>query len=296
MSSNTPPQSTQTFDVASVRPCEATAAPTGARGQSAGRASPGYVNFSCVTLRTLIDAAYAGDLLNKPPATTADGPQIIRGGPSWAYADRFTIEARADGTAAQATLTGPMLRAFLEDRFHLKTHRATERQSVYALTVAKSGLEIAPTAPGGCWEFHPGEPVPAHDKDVPVCGTIAGDGWGSYTGHGVQFGGSVSPRFADWLFSKTHRVIVDRTGLNGRYDFALEFTPDDDTPGARGRCGGDPRCVAGIAAYGISDARPETFRSGATIFKALETLGLQLEPTTAPAEYIVIDHAERPRS
>jgi uncharacterized protein (TIGR03435 family) len=192
-------------------------------------------------------------------------------------------------------LTGPMLRAFLEDRFHLKTHRATEQQAMYALTVEKSGLKIAPTAPGGCWEFHPGEPVPAHDKDVSVCGTIAGDGWGSYTGHGVQFGGSVSPSFADWLFSRTHRMIVDRTDLNGRYDFALEFTPDEDTPGARGRCGGDPRCVAGIAAYGISDARPSTFRSGATIFKALETLGLQLEPITAPAEYIVIDHAERPR-
>jgi uncharacterized protein (TIGR03435 family) len=91
-------------------------------------------------------------------------------------------------------------------------------------------------------------------------------------------------------------MVVDRTSLNGRYDFALEFTPDEDTPGARGRCGGDPRCVEGIAAYGISDTRPSTFRSGATIFKALETLGLQLEPITAPAEYIVIDHAERPRS
>jgi uncharacterized protein (TIGR03435 family) len=286
----------QAFDVASVRPCETKAAPTGARGQSAGRTSPGYVNFSCVTLRTLINAAYADDLLNKPPATTADGPQIIRGGPSWAYADTFTIEARAEGVAAQAMLTGPMLRAFLEDRFQLKTHRATEQQSMYALTVAKSGLEITPTAPGGCWEFHPGEPVPAHDKDVPACGTIAGDGWGSYKGYGVQFGGSVSPRFADWLFSRTHRMVVDRTGLNGRYDFALEFTPDEDTPGARGRCGGDPRCVAGIAAYGLSDERPATFRSGATIFKALETLGLHLEPITAPAEYIVIDHAERPSS
>ena len=50
-----------------------------------------------------------------------------------------------------------------------------------------------------------------------------------------------------------------------------------------------------LAARGISDTRPDTFKSGATIFKALEELGLKLEQIKAPAEYLVIDHAERPR-
>jgi uncharacterized protein (TIGR03435 family) len=91
------------------------------------------------------------------------------------------------------------------------------------------------------------------------------------------------------------RVVIDRTGLNGRYSFALEFTPDDSTPGVRGRCGGNPGCMANLASSGISDARPTIFKSSDTIFKALERLGLKLEKIKAPAEYLVIDHAERPR-
>jgi uncharacterized protein (TIGR03435 family) len=169
---------------------------------------------------------------------------------------------------------------------------------LFALTVAKSGLKIKPIVPGECWEYVPGKPVPPHDKDVPSCG-FGGNGWGSYEARGVKFGGSAPPegrRFVDYLFFMTRRMVIDRTGLDGRYSFALEFTPDDSTPGVNGSCGGDPRCIAMLAANGVSDARPTTFKSGATIFKALEEqLGLKLEQVQAPAEHIVIDRAERPR-
>jgi uncharacterized protein (TIGR03435 family) len=179
-----------------------------------------------------------------------------------------------------------MLRALLEDRFQLKVHRSTEQQSMYALTVAKTGLKIKRVAVGDCWEFVPGEPVPPHDKDVGQCGIFGGDGWGSEVAVGIKFGGSPPPegrRFVDYLFFMLRRMVIDRTGLDGRYSFVLEFTPDDTTPGVQGRGGPVP------------EERPTTFKSSDTIFKALERLGLKLEPIKAPAEYIVIDRAERPR-
>ena len=41
---------------------------------------------------------------------------------------------------------------------------------------------------------------------------------------------------------------------------------------------------------------PQVKGDGPTIFKALETLGFKLEPTKGPAEYLVIQSAQRPRS
>jgi len=253
------------FDAASVRPCAPDAPSVPSRSGAAGQASPGYLNLSCVTLRSLVNLAYTQDLLNKPygPGGAPGAPELVRGGPSWAYAEKFTIEARSEGSSDRDTLTGPMLRSLLEDRFKLKTHRATEQQPMYALTVAKSGLKIKLTPPGGCREFVPGQPPPAHDKDIPLCGLLGGT-WGSYEAYGLTIGNLTAHRgrsFVDELFFMLRRMVIDRTGLEGRYNFTLNFTPDE------------------------------------TIFQALEQqLGLTLEPVKAPAEYIVIDSAERPDS
>jgi uncharacterized protein (TIGR03435 family) len=88
----------------------------------------------------------------------------------------------------------------------------------------------------------------------------------------------------DVLWRSLLRVVIDKTGLNARYSFALDFTPDDTTPG-----------VQGPGRRGLTE-RPTTFKSNDTIFQALEQqLGLHLEATKAPAEYLVIDSAARPR-
>ena len=71
------------------------------------------------------------------------------------------------------------------------------------------------------------------------------------------------------------RIIVDKTGLTGGYDFDLEFTPD---PAA---AGGQPPAAA-------TDAAP-------SLFTALEEqLGLKLLPQRGPVEMLVIDRVERP--
>ncbi len=79
------------------------------------------------------------------------------------------------------------------------------------------------------------------------------------------------------LSQVTDRNVVEKTGLNRRYDFSLEYTP--------GRVG-----------RGVLEGRePAPNPAGPSIFAALpEQLGLTLEPQNAPVEFIVVDHAEEP--
>ena len=297
----------QKFDVASVKPCGTDAPPTGARSGTAGQSSPGYLILPCYTLRQLVSTAYAGE--DTPLRTMHGGwdyvpgnPKTVRGGPEWAYTETFTVEAKSTSATDRITLTGPMLRSLLEDRFQLKVHRATEERSAYALTVAKSGLKIKPTTPDECWDpgvrFDPARPVPPHAPDAGPCGGGSGNGWGSIQLRGVMFGDTPTlpgTGVVDALWRVLLKVVIDRTGLKGRYSFDLEFTPDDNTPGVHGRCGGNPDCMSRLAANGIDDSRPAIFPSNANIFKALENVGLHLEPIKAPGDYLVIDSAQHPR-
>ena len=87
-------------------------------------------------------------------------PKRIRGGPAWIHSDYYTIDAKTDDpvangpnlgpTPANTLMRGAMLRALLEDRFQLKTHRAVEEIPMYALTVASGGLKMQPMEEGGC--------------------------------------------------------------------------------------------------------------------------------------------------
>jgi len=72
-----------------------------------------------------------------------------------------------------------------------------------------------------------------------------------------------------------HRMVIDKTGLEGRFDFVLWFAPDRD------------------ASSGTDDG---TLRdNGPSIFAALEEqLGLKLQPDKGPVDTVVIDHVERP--
>jgi len=76
--------------------------------------------------------------------------------------------------------------------------------------------------------------------------------------------------------------VVDKTGLTGKYDFVLEWTPDIGAGGgAPGLTDGPNASVPGVP--------------GPTIFTALqEQLGLKLESQKGPVENIVIDRAEKP--
>jgi uncharacterized protein (TIGR03435 family) len=79
------------------------------------------------------------------------------------------------------------------------------------------------------------------------------------------------------------RTVVDKTGLTGKYDFKLEWTPDDAPPP--------------MAASGAGGQQQSTLpdASGPSLFTALqEQLGLKLETKKAMSDVIVIDHIEQP--
>jgi uncharacterized protein (TIGR03435 family) len=280
----------QEFEVASIKPCAAEALPSvqpGGRAAGPGNAttSPGRAHWDCVTLDQLVNTAYAGvdsRLLNNFVQQRPGDSKLVRGGPSWVYSDKFTVDAKASGDADRATLIGPMLRALLEDRFKLKTHRATEERTLYALTVAKGGLKIKPTAPGECW-MHDGvtQPTPpAGAENLPACGNL-NMAWNGGNRTLTSTGVTLQNYTTGVLSGLVGRFVIDRTGLEGRFNIPLEFAPDDDTPG-------------GVSGLAWSRREGATAATGPSIFKALEELGLKLDPTKAPAEYLVIDHVERP--
>jgi uncharacterized protein (TIGR03435 family) len=91
------------------------------------------------------------------------------------------------------------------------------------------------------------------------------------------------------LSRAVNRVVIDKTGLKGRYDFTPKWTPDQPSPQAFGAGQGPGPGPMG------KDAPPPPDPNGPSIFTALqEQLGLKLESQKGPVEILVIDHVEKP--
>jgi uncharacterized protein (TIGR03435 family) len=205
--------------------------------------------------------------------------------------ETYYIEARAEGTPERTVMMGPMLRALLEDRFKLRTHRELEELPMYALTVAKGGLKIKPIGDDGCISFDKAqnlsrdELLAADMGAKPVCGnfTSLGDRWKRKW----YLGGTTLDKFANQTLSSVlDRHVMDQTGVPGLFNIHLEFGYDDNIK--QGVFGGRPA--------GPVEPPPPDVESAPSIFTALEQqLGLKLEKTRGPREFIVIDSAERPR-
>jgi uncharacterized protein (TIGR03435 family) len=214
------------FEVASVKPC-LVEPDTGNQRRQEYRAQAGRVEIECITLERIIFFAYAGigsmdnPLLNDHPADTSH----VRGGPGWIRSEKFTIDAKAEGTAERQIMMGPMLRALLEERFRLKLHRETEEIPMYALTVAKGGIKMNPIDADGCLAANPsrnssdGPPRP-DPAAKPVCGSFRS------TGDGVNkhwlLGGETLDRFANsTLSSVLDRFVMNQTADPRRFNISL---------------------------------------------------------------------------
>jgi uncharacterized protein (TIGR03435 family) len=175
-----------------------------------------------------------------------------------------------------------MLRSLLEERFQLKLHRATKEISVYTLTAAKGGAKLRPHQEGTCTSTEPAlDPFSRPESGRPklICGRplIGRDGSDAAAMDLDEFSQEVLGRLFD-------RPVLNHTGITGKFDFHLEFTPDGDTPRVPVR---DPN------APGPKQSADPTGRP--SIFAALqEQLGLKIESAKSPAEFLIIDHVERP--
>ena len=211
------------------------------------------------------------------------------GGPNWIDSDTFDITAKAKVAREEGAkrITMPelfaMLQPLLEDRFKLKVHRETRELPEYELVVAKGGLKMERA------KCTPGQPPsqenrpPGGDALVVGCGSLLGGVNGlNRTLNGT---GTEMPGLLMFLANLTGREVIDQTGLAGRFDFHLEWTPDEATVAPS-----DPGRPDDSAKPGLS-VNP----GGPSIFSALqEQLGLKLEATKDPVEVVVIDHVERP--
>jgi uncharacterized protein (TIGR03435 family) len=220
--------------------------------------------------------------------------QQLVGAPPWISSERFDIVAKAEGELGPPVSRdgGPsqlqlMIRALLEDRFKLKVHREPREVPIYSLVLARpdgrlgNGLTISTV---NCEALaaarRSGGPPPDVPKpgERPQCGARVGFGE-------LTAGGQPLLELVSLLSATVGRSVVDRTGLTGRYDITLRWTPDRVLQRGAGAAAGDPIRVNGV----------EIDPNGPSIFTALqEQLGLKLESERGTVEALVIDHIERP--
>jgi uncharacterized protein (TIGR03435 family) len=263
---NLPPPPPAEFEVADIKPSQPGAGVNGAI-QPGGR-----INLQSFTLKMLIDIAW-----------DINGDEMLVGAPKWLDSDRFDIVAKASTAGPSPDVDFDdlrlMVRALLADRFKLATHTEDREISAYTLVAAKPKLTKAdPLNRTGCKEG----PAPgAKDlRDVnPVLARL------------LTCQNMTMAQFAEQLPSLAsgyiHSPVMDATGIEGAWDFTLNFSPIGLFQSAGVRVG-DPGQPAG-AAPAASDP------SGAlSLFDAVsKQLGLKLEMHKRSVPVLVIDHVEQ---
>jgi uncharacterized protein (TIGR03435 family) len=262
--------SSPAFEVATIKVNK-----SGEQRQFIQRQPGGRVNVTNLPVRFLITFAYQLAQF-----------QLV-GGPSWMATDRFDMVAKLEGNpefGPPGSGPDPIMRAMqtlLADRFKLKVHRETREMDIYALVMAKPGgapgpglkksdidcAEMARARRGQPPQGPP--PIPAGGGPIP-CAIMGGAGM-------IRFGGFPISQITQMLGGQTGRMVLDRTGLTGNWEFVLTFAPE-------GR--GQP--PPGVDAPPVDPTLP-------SIFTALqEQLGLKLEATKGPVEVLVIDGIDHP--
>jgi len=179
------------------------------------------------------------------------------GAPAWVDTDKFDIDAKPDTPGAPNDRQfKTMLKKLLVERFQLKFHEDKKVLSVYALEPGKTLLI---------------KRADARPDDLPGFG-FAGLGK-------LNVIRATMTEFAQFMQSAVlDRPVVDQTGLTGRWDFTLNWTPDESQFGGR-------------------NLPPPTDKADAPppLFTAIqEQDGLKLEPTKTEVAVMVIDKIEKP--
>ncbi len=223
-------QSPQRFEVAVVRPSLA--------GPSAGTSfnvfEGGRLRITNEPAKLLIRVAF--QIQNAQ----------IAGGPGWLDTDRFDIEAKTGRPEKiKPDQMSTLMQSLLAERFNLRFHRETRGLTVYALVVAKSGPKLKAEAEG----------------ESTAMNTKGGPGTSQLIGTGVSM-----ELLAGYVGNRLGRIVLDKTGLSGSYDFTLDWAPDQasDSPA--------PSLVTALR----------------------EQLGLRLESQKSPVEVLVIDSMQKP--
>ncbi len=254
------------FEAASVKPAATKPVPANQimarfpiRGQmngGPGTDDPQRISYKGVALIFLIKTAFGLPLI-----------RIVS--PPWLDQETYDIEATLPPATSQEQFQ-LMLQRLLRERFGLAVHRETRVFPAYEVGLAKGGAKVKPSP-----ELGPALWKQTRDPE----GVVA------------SFRNYTMVDFAKWLegrlANQTPKIgyatyeaasVVDKTGLDGRYDFRIEY---DGAPGPGGAAPGPPS-PAPLATGGI------------TIFAAAEKqLGLKIEQTKLAVEILVVDHVDK---
>jgi uncharacterized protein (TIGR03435 family) len=198
--------------------------------------SPGNLRMRDVTVSTCIKWAYG-----------VQDSQIS--GPEWLQSQHYDIIAKADEPATDDQMK-LMLRTLLADRFKLSFHRQSKELRSYVMTVAKSGHKLHESA---------SDVQPSRQNSA----------------IGTTVKATTLKEFGDFMSGPLQTPVVDMTGLSGRYDFVLDFTP--------------------YLPEGEHVMKVDYANTNGIIIAALQgELGLRLESRKESVDVLVIEHVEKP--
>jgi uncharacterized protein (TIGR03435 family) len=225
------------------------------------RFTPGALLMNGGTIRQIFQLAYP-----------SEGMDPI-GIPDWMQTDRYDLTVKFDGSLS-AEQQQAVFRHIFADQLKLQAHFETRETPVYYLELARGDGRLGSTMRRlaiDCDALRDaarrGEavsPPPPAGNSAPGCGDKFGNGT-------ILSGGMTMARLAGAIRNVAGRLILDRTGLDGFYEFALEWAP-----------------ARPPSADAAPDDRPNIFTA------VREQLGLRLEAGVAPVQVVVIDHVERP--
>jgi uncharacterized protein (TIGR03435 family) len=196
--------------------------------------APGLLQMHDVTVATCVKWAYG-----------VQDSQIS--GSGWLQADHFDIMAKADGPATEEQMK-LMLRTLLADRFKLSFHRVSKELKSFAMTATKGSEKLQRSS--------------SQDGKSAIQNSAIGSVVKSTT----------MQEWANFIAGPLQTPVVDMTGLPGRYDFAIDFTPYLPTD--------------------MATMRPD---ATSVIMTAMQgELGLKLEARKEQVEVMVVDHVEQP--
>jgi len=281
------------FDVASVKPFKLEPGklprlPTFGLGPDDAKPAGGRF-FARFPLESFIQFAY-----KLAPFQMADA---LANSPKWLRTDRYEIEAEAQGNPTKDQMR-LMMQSLLAERFKLAVHFEIKGLPVLALTQVKAGKlgpKLLPHSQGPPCPEYEGFRLDLSDPRKEVFPHDCVAGYTRGMPDGTTFMGSRDATMATAAYyfyaegsgsGEIDRPLVDQTGLDGTFDFVLEYKRDKKgIPAALGQA---PEAPPGAAA-------PSDEFGGTPFVDALrQQLGLKLVRTKAPVRTLVIDHVERP--
>jgi uncharacterized protein (TIGR03435 family) len=201
--------------------------------------------------------------------------------PDWALTEHFDIQARAEGNPTKDQMR-LMMRSLLADRFKLAIHVETRQVSVFALVPVRPG-KTAPrfqphTDDSSCSAVPPPREGQVAGQFPALCGgllpmTPSAPGLQRFGARNVSMGFLANQLTA---MGRLDRPVLDRTGLSGNFDFALEWAPE-------------PNPLQPPGADLQPDLRGPIFQDAVR-----EQLGFKLESQKGAEDVLVVEHVERP--